>query len=200
MGLGDRNPASIIAVLSSSCVGSLIGDLARSWFAVDLVGEGRSHNAAAFLTDTGEALLTDLLDPRSVAGSTGLVIDGSSPSVFAIVKGDGRLLVGSVECVAKGPDFSLDEKEGDLIVVLGFGLGGEETLVSDFASSRFTGVSREADLPGDRGLDGSSLDSGFFRSGASCRNCERRFISSLRGDTGCDIRSSLSACGFGDSI
>ena len=76
-GYVGRKPASIIAAFSSSCVGSVIGDLARGGFPVAFVGEGRSHNAAAFLTDTAESLLLALLDSRSsafllgVLGSTG---------------------------------------------------------------------------------------------------------------------------------
>jgi hypothetical protein len=79
---------------------------------------------------------------------TGPVPDRSSPSAFSNVMGGGRFFEASVDCTAGGPSFSLDEREGGLIVVLGFGFGSEVAFASDFASGSFTGVSRKVDFWG----------------------------------------------------
>jgi hypothetical protein len=99
----------------------------------------------------------------------------------------------SYDCKGK-PAFSLDKREGDLTGVLGFGLVDDEAFVSDFVSGSFIGVSRKLDLVGDSGLETFGFDSAPFISGASCRNWDRLFMSSLRGDDGCDTGFSASVC------
>jgi len=75
-GLAERKPAPIMAAFSSSCVGSLIGDLTRGAFSTCLEEDGRSHNDAAFLTETAEfrspavfVSLGSILSRTSVFGS-----------------------------------------------------------------------------------------------------------------------------------
>ena len=65
-GLKERKPAPISAAFSSSCVGSLIGDLARDGCDATFAN-GRSHIAAAFLTDgDGSVAWVLVLSSRSI--------------------------------------------------------------------------------------------------------------------------------------
>lgn len=76
--------------------------------------------------------------------------------------------------------------------VLGLGFVAGAALRSG-GSWDFIVISEGLALVGDNGLGASNCDGTMAAFGASCRNCDRRFISSLRGDDGCDPEPSISA-------
>jgi hypothetical protein len=111
-------------------------------------------------------------------------------------------------------DFSgfLDVSDDDLIGVLGLGFDGgafgsrsnfgrveagnlDEIELSGCLTSTLL-LKELKVLVGDVDLGDSSCVSAFaFMSGTSCKNCDRLFMSSLRGDVGCDIEFSTSVPG-----